>query len=83
MEAAAVDRNLFWTGAVCFLGLVLLHVVWWQALVVAAIMSACWYFSYGQRILRVTGLFVLILGLATWTHLLPDPWPLSLIAMQR
>jgi hypothetical protein len=78
-----VDKNLWWTGAVYFVGLVLLRVAWWQALIVAAIMSASWYLSYSRRVVRVIGLIVLILGFATWIHLLPDDWPQLLVAAQR
>jgi hypothetical protein len=67
------DKNLFWTGVVYFVGPLLLHVAWWQAVIFAFAMTACWYLSYCQRAVRLFGATLLFLGLCTWTGLLPAP----------
>jgi hypothetical protein len=67
------DKNLLWTGVVYFVGPLLLHVAWWQAVIFAFAMTACWYLSYCQRAVRLFGATLLFLGLCTWTGLLPAP----------
>jgi hypothetical protein len=68
-----VDKNLYWTAFIFFLGLVLLGVTWWKALIVAAIAAACWFLTYGRNIVIGVGLLVLLLGLGSWIGLLPPP----------
>jgi hypothetical protein len=70
------DKNLFWTGLVFFIAPLLLHVAWWMAFVIALFMSACWYLSYGQRIIRNLGVVMLLWGMLTWAGVLSsaDHW---------
>jgi hypothetical protein len=72
------DKNLFWTGLVYLIGPLMLHVAWWQAISIAIFMTACWYLSYCQRAVRFFGVIMLLLGLSTWSGILPlvDQWPL-------
>lgn len=79
-----LDKNIFWTGIVYFVGFILLHVSWWQALMAAVVMAVCWFLSYGQRFIRTVGVFVLLLGFCTWTGLVPQPahWPQVLAAIR-
>ena len=80
-----IDKNLYWTAFVYFVGLLLLHVAWWQALIAALIMSACWFLSYGQRVVRAVGVIAMLVGLFTWFGLLPSPdhWPSLLSTIQH
>jgi hypothetical protein len=80
-----IDKNLHWTGLVFFIASLLLHIVWWKALVIAVFMSACWYFSFGQRVICGLGAVMLLSGLLTWSGLLPalDYWPLSALIIAR
>jgi hypothetical protein len=84
-EKKIMDMRLYWTGIVYFVGMVLLHVAWWQALIIAATMTACWYLSYSQRVIRAVGVIVLMLGLFTWSGLLPPPshWSPLLSVVER
>jgi hypothetical protein len=66
------DKNLYWTGIVFFIAPLLLHIVWWQALLIALFMSACWFLSYGQRVIRGLGAVMLLWGLLTWSGFLPS-----------
>jgi hypothetical protein len=75
-----IDKNLYWTAIVFFVGLILLGVHWWQALIVALIAAICWYLTYGRKIVVGMGLIILIIGLANWTGLLPEPNHLKAIA---
>ena len=65
------DKNLIWTGIIYFIGLYLLQVAWWKALIVAVAMMIRWYLTYGQRITVSVGLIVFLLGLSSWSGLLP------------
>ena len=51
------DKNLIWTGIIYFIGLYLLQVVWWKALIVAVAMMVSWYLTYGRRITVSVGLY--------------------------
>jgi hypothetical protein len=79
-----VDKNLFWTAIVFFVGLVLLGVHWWQALTVGVFAAICWYLTYGRRIVSTLGLCVLILGFGNWIGLIPELafWPRLLTTLR-
>jgi hypothetical protein len=68
-----LDKNLLWTGIVYFIGPLLFHAAWWQAVIFAICMTACWYLSYCQRAVRFFGAALLFFGLCTWAGLLPAP----------
>ena len=65
------DKNLIWTGIIYFIGLYLLQVAWWKALIVAVAMMISWYLTYGRRITVSVGLIIFLLGLSSWSGLLP------------
>jgi hypothetical protein len=69
-------KNLLWTGVIFFIAPLLLHVAWWQALLIALFMSACWILRYGQGVIRSAGVVVLLWSLLTWSGALPstDHW---------
>jgi len=67
-----LDKNLFWTGIVYFVGLYLLHVVWWQALLVGVAMAISWYLTYSRRMVAMVGVLILLLGFGSWVGLVPD-----------
>lgn len=77
----SIDKNLFWTAIIYFVGLCLLHVAWWQALIVAVLMSVSWYLTYSRRLISTIGTALLLFGLAVWLGLVPNPkewrWPMS------
>lgn len=79
---ALIDKNLYWTSIIYFMGLCLLHVAWWQALIVAFVMGISWYLTYSRRIVGTVGTALLLFGLAAWLGLAPQPsdWPLSAAA---
>jgi hypothetical protein len=72
------DKNLYWTAIVYFIGPLMLHALWWEAIIISICMSACWYLSYAQRVVSFFGATILLLGLCVWAGLLPPPnqWPL-------
>jgi hypothetical protein len=80
-----IDKNLYWTGIVFFISPLLLHAAWWQALIIAAFMTVCWFLSYGQRIIRGLGVIMLLWSLLTVSGLLPPPdhWQEFLSATRR
>jgi len=67
------DKKLYWTGIIYFVGLFLLGVTWWQALMVAVAMSLSWFLTYSRRTVGGLGTITFVLGLATWFHFIPDP----------
>jgi hypothetical protein len=69
----AIDKNLYWTGIIYFVGLCLLHATWWQALMVAVAMSVSWYLTYSRRLVGTVGTALLLFGLATWLGIAPAP----------
>lgn len=73
-----MDRHCY------FVGLYLLHMAWWQALIIAAAMAISWFLTYGRLIIIGVGLLVFLLGLGGWSGLIPEPseWG-HLAAMQR
>jgi hypothetical protein len=86
------DKYRVCTGVVYFVGPLMLHAAWWQALICAICMTAygqaiivtfymtdCWYLTYCQRAVRFFGVAILLLGLCTWSGILPttDQWTLS------
>ena len=77
MDEGRLDKNLFWTGIIYFIGLYLLQVAWWKALIVAVAMMISWYLTYGRRITVGVGLIVFLLGLSSWSGLLPTSSDLS------
>ena len=70
---ALIDKNLYWTAIVYFAGLCLLHVAWWQALIVACVMGISWYLTNSRRVVATVGTAVLLFGLAAWLGLAPQP----------
>ena len=81
---ARVDKHLFWTGIVYFAGLYLLHIAWWQALVIGIAMAISWYLTYGRRMIGGVGLLILLLGLGSGSQLVPEPSQWShVVAMLR
>lgn len=64
------DSRLYWTVLVYFGGLVLLHVAWWQALVISAAVAISWILSFHRRLLTLGGLVIVGLGFANWTGLI-------------
>jgi hypothetical protein len=78
MAVEILDKNLFLTGIVYFVGPVMLHVAWWQAVIFAICMTTCWRLRYCQRAVRFFGVTILLVGLCAWSGLLPtaDQWPL-------
>ena len=54
-----------------FYRFVSLQVAWWKALIVAVAMMISWYLTYGRRITVSVGLIVFLLGLSSWSGLLP------------
>jgi hypothetical protein len=77
---ALIDKNLYWTAIVYFVGLCLLHVEWWQALLVAFVMGISWYLTYSRRIVGIVGMALLLFGFAAWLGLAPQPYDWPLIA---
>jgi hypothetical protein len=86
-----LDTRLLWTGIVWLIGPLMLHAAWWQAVICAICMTAYWkavilassmtnrrYLSYCQRAVPVFGVTILLLGLCTWSGILPaaDQWRL-------
>ena len=59
-----MDRSIVWTGLIYFAGLCLLHVAWWQALIVVVAVSISWYLNYSRRFIATVGAALLLLGLA-------------------
>lgn len=81
-----VDKNLYWTAIIYFAGLCLLHVAWWQGLIVALMMSISWYLTYSRRLVGTVGTALLLFGLAVWLGFAPNPkgwWPLTADASNR
>jgi hypothetical protein len=78
------DKNLYWTGFIYTIGLLLLGVVWWKALIVAGVAAISWYLTYGRRIIISIGLILLFFGLGSWTGLIPPPvqWGQFLAALR-
>lgn len=74
MNEYRIDKNLYWTGLVFFVGLVLLGSSWWKALIVALAMAAAWYLTYSRRLVGLVGMIVLTAGFAQWLGLLPAGW---------
>ena len=60
------DKNLVWTGIIYFVGLFLLGVIWWKALIVGIVAAICWYLNYGRRSVLALGMVALCLGLGIW-----------------
>ena len=56
------STNLFWTGIIYFVGLFLLGVIWWKALIVGIVAAICWYLNYGRRSVFALGMVALCLG---------------------
>ena len=83
MDGAEIDKNLYWTGFIYLVGCLLLGVLWWKAAIIAVVALICWYLTYGRRIIVGVGLSLIILGMANWTGLLPEPskWEQILVAM--
>lgn len=79
------EKKLYWTGIVYFVGLFLLGVVWWKALIVGLVALICWYLTYGRRIVLGVGMVCLLWGLGIWVGLLPAPlrWNELLTALPR
>ena len=69
----ALDDNLYWTSLCYFVGVLLLGVIWWKALIVAAAAFACWYLHYGRRVVGGIGVVVLFAGLGVWIGVIPPP----------
>jgi len=69
----SIDKNLYWTAVIYFVGLCLLEIVWWQALLVALAMSFSWYLTYSRRLVGTVGTALLLFGLAAWLGLAPEP----------
>ena len=65
------DKSLFWTGIIYSIGLYLLQVASWKALIVAGAMMIRWYLAYGHRITVSVGLVVFLLGLSSLSGMLP------------
>jgi hypothetical protein len=65
------DKNLYWTGIIYFVGLFLLGVIWWKALIVGIVAAICWYLNYSRRSVLALGMVALCLGLGIWVGLLP------------
>jgi apolipoprotein N-acyltransferase len=65
----AIDKNLYWTGIVFFVGAFLLHVPWLQALVLALAAMICWYLCYSRAVLAAIGVMTFFLGLGVWSGL--------------
>jgi len=80
-----VDTKLYWTGIVYFVGLFLLGVVWWKALIVGIVALICWYLNYSRQIVLGVGMVALCLGLGFWVGLLPTPsqWGELLATLRR
>ena len=66
------DKSLFWTGIIYFIGLYLLQVASWKALIVAGAMMIRWYLTYGHRITVSVGLVVFLLGLSSLVRTAAD-----------
>lgn len=79
------DKNFYWTGLIFFIASMLLRAAWWEALIIACLMSLCWYLSYGQRVIRNLGPIFLLWSLLTWSGVLPAPdlWLQSLSIVAR
>jgi len=79
------DKNLYWTALIYFVGLLLLGIVWWKAAIIAIVASACWFLTYGRRIITGVGLAILFLGLGNWIGLIPAPseWAQLLTVVHR
>jgi hypothetical protein len=73
LSVKPIDKNLYWTGIIYFAGLCLLHVAWWQAVIVAIAMSVSWYLTYSRRVVGTVGTALLLFGLAAWLGLAPTP----------
>jgi len=67
------DKNLYWTGFIYVVGLLLLGVTWWKALIIAGVAALSWYLTYGRRIVVSLGLILVFLGLGNWAGLIPAP----------
>lgn len=65
----AIDKKLYWTGIVFFVGAFLLHVSWWQALALAFAAMVCWYLCYSRTVVAAIGVVTFFLGLGVWSGL--------------